>query len=183
MKNLKLLLTAIICLGLLFISAKLFAEDATVNRTAIRVEQSSAQRAEGAEEAWQSYEARLSEYNNLLPGDKAALDEYRAAALGKAISPSMPSSAASSISGPSVGNLPPAVSPGDGIPAIGGMPAGPRDGAPATPAGNQPVIKPVIQPPAPPATVAPKTVPVRGEGGYGARAREFIPADDADFAN
>lgn len=111
MKNLKVLLMAIICLGLLLACVKLFAEEETVNRAVIRIEQSSAQRAEGAEEAWQSYEARLSEYNNLLLGRKVVLEEYKPVSRGTTTVSSGYSSVDSAISNTGDSGLLPASKP------------------------------------------------------------------------
>jgi hypothetical protein len=173
MKYLKLLFITIICLGLLAIGANLYA----ATREVVIAEQSSAQRAEGAEEARQSYEARLAEYDQLLPADKAALGEQRAAALERVVATPGHSSLASVISGPGASSLPPA-GVGNAAPAVSGMPVGPRDGMPATPAAITPKA-PVIQPPAPPVNPPPQIVPMRGDPGYGGfHAVQRIPYDD-----
>lgn len=162
MRYLKLILIMVVCLGVLFVSAALYADE--LNREDIRARESSTQRAEGVAETWRSYEARISAYEKLLPEDKIALEDYLK---NKASSSERAEflSGRGIISGSGAGQVPAGTPLRDGTPAVPNIPQpGPIDGTPGV--GSMPPAPPVT-PPAVNPPVAPPQPPPRLRSGSG----------------
>lgn len=147
MKNLKLYLITILSLAALCVTAELYAEPP--NREEIRMREASAQMPEAVQEAQRDYEARIKAYEEMVPKDRIALEDYlknRASAL---------ESTTSVASRTAVAATPIVAGGGTTTPPSGGGTTPPIDAVPAV--GNTPVIQPppIITPP-PPAAPAPK---------------------------
>jgi hypothetical protein len=159
MKNLRLWLIMILCLSSLFLCAGLYADE--LDRPDIRARESSTPqfRAEGAQEAWRSYEARVNEYEKMIQKEGIALEDYlknNPATLERTESTSISSSAAVSVTNGNDGASTPLVSSGnDNQDAMSGT-AGAITAPPVT---NE--APPIVAEPEP-ITLTPPPPPSRG---------------------